>query len=97
MKSKIKLLGFIAVCACVLSSCKDKNDGVETGNEFPTEFQKVWQEDEFAAEGDEIGVHFTDNKVIVWDYDGDNFDEGEWLIEGKKCHLPQFHVKDSLV
>lgn len=72
---KIPVLLFISIS--LLSSCKDSKDEKETGTEFPTEFQKVWQDDEYILEGDEIGIYFTDTEVVFWDYDGDEYDQGE--------------------
>lgn len=67
------LLGF------VFSSCKDSggDDDGEIGVEFGARLQTVWQDDESATENDEIGIYFTKTKIFFWDYDGDEFDEGD--------------------
>jgi hypothetical protein len=54
-------------------SCKKDNDD-DSGGSFPDSFQKVWQEEIF-DDGDEIGVYFTDDKLFLWDYLGDAFDD----------------------
>ncbi|MEQ8579666.1 MAG: hypothetical protein RIC57_09490 [Balneola sp.] len=77
MKISAKKLSLLSLLILLSISCKDKSEDSETGTEFPSEFQKVWQDDEFTSDGDEIGIYFTDTKIGFWDYDGDDFDQGD--------------------
>lgn len=58
-----------------MTSCKN-TDSDESDAIFPVSFQKVWQDETF-DDGDVIGIYFTENQVYDWDYDGDDFDQGE--------------------
>jgi hypothetical protein len=74
-----KIIILLSLSCVLLISCKDSKskEEEEIGTEFPAEFQKVWQDDESILEGDELGIYFTDTKIVFWDYDGDDFDQGD--------------------
>lgn len=76
-----RLIG-LCVVVCMLSiSCNNNSDSSEeTGDQFPDELQRVWQ-DATEDDGDELGVYFDDTSLYLWDYFGDSFDQGEDCYE----------------
>ena len=66
----------VTICSIIfLSSCK-KDSKTETGDEFPDEMHAVWQEEGW-DDGDELGLYFTSKMMAIWDYAGDEYDQGE--------------------
>lgn len=75
MKIRLKSVLGLMLCLLIVTSCKN-TDSDESDAIFPESFQKVWQDETF-DDGDVIGIYFTENQVYAWDYDGDDFDQGE--------------------
>ena len=75
MKSQKPILLLILVTTLATFSCK-KKDKVETGTNFPEFLHAVWQIEGF-GDGDETGIYFNSDSLGIWDYDGDDFDQGE--------------------
>lgn len=80
----------VLLAGLALTGCKDSND-VASGDTFPENMQGVWQsisysetgsdgstfESSFEEDGDVLGIYFTEDRIGFWDYDGDEFDQGE--------------------
>ncbi len=75
MKIRLKPVLGLMLCLLIVTSCKN-TDSDESDAIFPESFQKVWQEEPF-DDGDVIGIYFTKNQMYTWDYNGDDFDQGE--------------------
>lgn len=73
--------GVFLALMVLLVSCNNNNDSSEeTGDTFPEELQRVWQ-DRTDDDGDELGIYFDETSLYLWDYFGDSFDEGEDCYE----------------